>query len=329
MWQLFRAEWRRVLRRRITLFTVLGIIAATALFAFAMFSSTKAPTADEIARSEQAYQRALDDWERNGAGQVAQCKQDEAANQEMEPGVDFRCDELKPTKNQYIYPQPTLAETQAPVPLVAGMLAVLGAVLIGASMIGAEFATGSIGNWLTFEPRRSRVYATKLLAVALGGLALGAVTVALLTGGGLLVAQLNNQDTTVEAGFWAHQGWSSLRAVLLTAAAAAGGAALGFITRHTAAVIGIGIGYLVLVESILVNFATWLHPFLLTGNVQAWIQGSAQYSYQKCSPSDTGIYSCESMTGTISNTHAGLELLIVLAVLAVAGWLLFRRRDVA
>ncbi len=329
MWRLFRAEWRRVLRRRITLFTVLGIIAATALFTFAMFTSTKAPTAEEIARSEQAYQRALDDWERNSAEQIAQCKQDEAANQQMEPGVDFNCDELTPTKNQYLHPQPTLAETQAPVPLVAGMLVALGAVLIGASMVGAEFATGSIGNWLTFEPRRSRVYATKLLAVALGGLALGAVAIALLTGGGLLVAQLNNQDTTVEAGFWAHQGWSSLRAVLLTAVAAAGGAALGFITRHTAAVIGIGIGYLVLVESILVNFATWLHPLLLTGNVQAWIQGSAQYRYQECSPSDTGIYSCESMTGTISNTHAGLELLAVLAVLAVAGWLLFRRRDVA
>lgn len=328
MWRLFRAEWRRVLHRRITLFTVLGIIAATVLFAFAMFSSTKAPTVEEIARSEQAYQRALDDWKRNGAEQVARCKQDEATTQETEPGVDFNCDELKPMKDQYIYPQPTLAETVAPVPLVAGMLAALGAVLIGASMVGAEFATGSIGNWLTFEPRRSRVYATKLLAVALGGLALGAVASALLTGGGLLVAQLNNQDTTVEAGFWAHHGWASLRAVVLTAAAAAGGAALGFITRHTAAVIGVGIGYLVLVESILVNFAGWLHPLLLTGNVQAWIQGSAQFSYQKCSPSETGIYSCNPITGTISNTHAALELLIVLAVLAVAGWLLFRRRDV-
>lgn len=42
------------------------------------------------------------------------------------------------------------------------------AFLIGASFVGAEFSSGAIGNWLTFEPRRLRVYGSKLLAAATG-----------------------------------------------------------------------------------------------------------------------------------------------------------------
>ena len=45
---------------------------------------------------------------------------------------------------------------------------VLAPLLLAGSFVSAEFSTGSIGNWLTFAPRRVRVYLSKVLAAAVG-----------------------------------------------------------------------------------------------------------------------------------------------------------------
>ena len=42
------------------------------------------------------------------------------------------------------------------------MLLALAALVLGAGFAASEFSTGSIGTWLTFEPRRLRVYGSKL-----------------------------------------------------------------------------------------------------------------------------------------------------------------------
>ena len=46
-------------------------------------------------------------------------------------------------------------------------LFVLAPLLLAGSFVSAEFSTGSIGNWLTFAPRRVRVYLSKVLAAGL------------------------------------------------------------------------------------------------------------------------------------------------------------------
>jgi hypothetical protein len=49
-----------------------------------------------------------------------------------------------------------------------GVAMIFVAFVIGASFIGAEFAAGSLGSQLVFEPRRARVVVVKAVAVAIG-----------------------------------------------------------------------------------------------------------------------------------------------------------------
>ena len=53
------------------------------------------------------------------------------------------------------------------------------AFLVAASFVGAEFTTGSLANWLTFVPRRSTVFVSKLTVVAAFSLLLGLLAAAL------------------------------------------------------------------------------------------------------------------------------------------------------
>ena len=62
-----------------------------------------------------------------------------------------------------------------------GVAMVFLAFIIGSSFIGAEFAVGSLGSQLVFEPRRARVIAAKAVAVAIG-LALLAIALLLYIG---------------------------------------------------------------------------------------------------------------------------------------------------
>ena len=50
----------------------------------------------------------------------------------------------------------------------SGVAMVMVAFVIGASFIGAEFAVGSLGSQLIFEPRRVRLVVTKAIAVGIG-----------------------------------------------------------------------------------------------------------------------------------------------------------------
>ena len=51
--------------------------------------------------------------------------------------------------------------------------------MIAASFIGAEYSSGSIANWLTFVPRRGRVFWSKLLTMIGFAAVLGAFAAAL------------------------------------------------------------------------------------------------------------------------------------------------------
>ena len=44
-------------------------------------------------------------------------------------------------------------------------LVALTALMVAGSFIGAEYSTGSIANWLSFIPRRGRVFASKLVTI--------------------------------------------------------------------------------------------------------------------------------------------------------------------
>lgn len=123
----------------------------------------------------------------------------------------------------------------------AGMavVAVLTALLLlaGTTFVGHDWNSGSMSNQLLFEPRRTRVWAAKALAVTLVAL----VTAAVVSTAYWLAmwATMRARDLTIRDGGLTDSLAYGLRGAAFAAAAALGGYALTMLLRSTVATIGV------------------------------------------------------------------------------------------
>lgn len=135
-------------------------------------------------------------------------------------------------------------------------LMVLG-VLLGSTLLGAEFGAGSLSTQLTYEPRRIRVWATKATAAALTTAAVCAALLLVMTAGMAVVATTRGIADGIDSGFLFD------RALELGRLAAAGalGALFGFaitgIARKTVAAIVVFLVMSFILEPVLVNNFGW------------------------------------------------------------------------
>ncbi len=135
-------------------------------------------------------------------------------------------------------------------------LAVIG-VLLGSTLLGAEFGAASLSTQLAYEPRRTRVWVTKAAAVAVASAAVCAGLLVILAGEMAAVAAARGITDGVDGG------WLADRALELGRLAAAGalGALFGFgitgIARRTVAAIVAFLVMLAIVEPLLVNTFGW------------------------------------------------------------------------
>ncbi len=148
-----------------------------------------------------------------------------------------------------------------------------------------------MGNWLTFEPRRVRVAASKIVAATVGGLAIGAVGVALALLGSALVTAINTPPPGLPAAPpvevpGGSLGLLLLRVVVICALAGLGGAVLGLLLRSTAGVIGAALGWLLVVEAYVgAVFAEGrLQPWLMRTNVEGFVNAGSTYFATTCGP---------------------------------------------
>ena len=150
----------------------------------------------------------------------------------------------------------------------ASFLAIAGWV-IGASMIGAEWQTGTMTTLLTWEPRRLRVLVAKTIAVAVGVFVMVFALELIFTGLLSLVAVTRGSTGGAQA--------SLLGLDARVAGLAAFGAVLGLglagITRNTAAALGISFVYLAIVEALLRGFFPGWAPWLLGDNGTTFLLG--------------------------------------------------------
>ncbi|MBT0995381.1 ABC transporter permease subunit [Cellulomonas sp. DKR-3] len=323
--------------------TLLWVLAA-ATVAFAVIVPLNAWT-ESRPPSQQDYERAQDQLEQQQQmmqEQLDSCLEGQEAEREAtgDPTLDWGC-EWEPRVEDFL-PWRQYFDTEAESG-VAGMaiVLVLAGVLMGASFVAAEFSTGAIGNWLTFAPRRGRVLTSKLTATALGYLPTVVVATVVLVGGSWLGFRLNDamQNPSVyvdEAGAGpdlmtpANLTLMGLRIVAVAIAMAVAGAALGFLLRHTAAVLGVLLGWAVLVEGFLRVQAPKLQPYTLAVNLDAWVRGGTQYGIERCEyDADNGGTMCETIYHDVSQAHGAVVLGIVLVVLVGLAALVFRRRDVS
>ncbi len=63
-------------------------------------------------------------------------------------------------------------------------------------------------------------------------------------------------------------------------------------------------------------------------NVNAWVNGSADYYVPQCTVSAQGTY-CDYVPHTLTMTHGGIYLAVLATLLVAVSALAFRRRDLA
>ena len=189
---------------------------------------------------------------------------------------------------------------------------VIGAWLVGASFIGAEWHTGNITTVLTWEPRRIRLFVMKL-AACLTVVVCASLLLHLLLGLALAPTAAWKGTTAGMDGEW----WRELGGVVSRVTAlAALGCALGFsvaaIGRNTAAALGVGFAYLAIVENLVRVLEPQWGRWLLSDNSVVFVSEELPVTYL----AGRGI------------PGAGVVLACYAGALFAASLLLFRARDV-
>jgi ABC-2 type transport system permease protein len=204
-------------------------------------------------------------------------------------------------------------------------LGVAGLLVIAASVFGgSDWASGSMVTQLVFEPRRTRLWVAKGLAVTLAsGIA------ALLTIGGFWLAiylVALDRDVPHGSGVTSDIGWHLLRAVLFSMGAALGAFALTMLFRHTVATLALL--FAVSVGGEIVSYLAPLDdvgPWTLGNNVYGWLETRMQFFDPSSGCARAG--DCDGFQH-IGHLQGGVYLLAVLVVVAAVSVLVFGRRDV-
>ena len=315
MMRLVLVELRRFFSRRLTKFACLGVLV---ILAFTLFGVQQQALESVPSRVQERIQQ-----------QVQQCEAAQAQQRQQDAGADFRCAEIATHMQQervsFVGVTRDLTQTLAVLFAFVGFL-------IGATFLAAEFASGAIGNWLTFEPRRTRVYFSKLAGAALGSVPITIACLGILTAGVAFFTNRYGVAGTMAAGERNELLWLAVRIVVITAAATVGGAVLGALLRNTAAALGVTVGYVILVEaifpSLIQRFLSDPTPWLVRGNFQAWVSHGLTYFLNSCSGTPGPEMACERVKHTVSFAHGSIYLGVLMVAFTALGAWVFSRRDV-
>jgi ABC-2 type transport system permease protein len=328
MIRLTRVELRRLFSRRLTVLGLLGTLVITGLMLYAVFDEAKPLSEADMRTARSSFETAQRDWQANGEKMVAQCKADEAKQRETDPNADYRCDHMEPKWEHWGKPEVRFAENLPNYLVPMSYLLAAAAFLIGAGFVGAEFSSGSIGNWLTFEPRRVRVYASKLASAASGIVPAAVALTAILVAGAWVIVDRYGSTAGMNGDRWADFAGMSGRIVVLTSVAAVVGAVCAMFLRHTAAALGVVAAYMVLIEGIFSGLLNDQRKWFLVVNVDSWVRHGTTYGAESCRTQSDGTYFCDWVEKHLSFSHSATYLGILFAILVVAAALVFRRRDI-
>ncbi len=181
--------------------------------------------------------------------------------------------------------------------------------LIGALAAGGEWSTGRILSFITWEPRRTRMFWSMMLAIG------GMVAIATLVAEMIFLAvtlpsgMLRGTFHGIESQWWLDTAAVMLRTAAVTGYAGAIGASLAFLARGTGGSLG----------AALVVF--FLNVFLFSvGNFENSLLFSAV---------ETFVSTSLGYGSSLSTLQGVAQLTSVAALTAGASWLVFIRRDLA
>jgi ABC-2 type transport system permease protein len=192
------------------------------------------------------------------------------------------------------------------------LLIVIGLV-IGASLVGADWQSGTMATVLTWEPRRVRLLLMRALVVATAVFLMAVLLQAVLSLGIAWAASVRGTTTGAGSRF-THEVVSVIARVgVMTAIGSLIGVAISTVGRSTAASLGVVFVYLALVESLLHGLSPDLAGWLLGVNAAVFVDGKAQ------DVSDTVV---------VTVAHATAVVIAYAAILMAVASVSFRGRDV-
>ncbi len=191
------------------------------------------------------------------------------------------------------------------------ILVIVGWVL-GASFIGAEWHAGTVTTLLTWEPRRGRVIAAKIVAALTSVFALSMVMQAVLAGMLAFDAAVRGSTAGADGAWLAETLGVAFRAALLATFGAGVGFGLAAVGKNTAAALGVGFGYVVIVE----NLVRGLRPQWID-----WLASENAGRFLLARPLEFPFLER-------STLGAGLYLTAVTALILFGAAAVFRARDV-
>ena len=319
-----RVELTRFRSRRAILLMLLAGALLTVLFAGTAVWDSRPVTASQLTDARnQAAEAAADPDLR---AELATCR----THPQQYFGAQAtaaQCDRaLTPQMQKYLPRQPLpLAQVRHGRAITLMLLLSALAIIAGATFAGGDWASGSMGNQLLFEPRRTKVWLAKALAVTLGTLAATAVLVA----GFWLALTLtaSARGLPLSATVQEQIRWLSLRGVLLAGFAGLGGYALTMLLRHTVGAVALLFAYAVGGEALVAVIpGDRVGRWSLGNNVVAWLRDGARVFDDSivCGPS---LNVCDQHY-RLALGHGAVYLGTLLVVTLALSWLTFRRRDV-
>ena len=333
---LYRAETRRLVKRRFTKFFMAGLVAVLALIAVAMFLSNEKVGPDQVAsakaQAQAEYQRAVQQAEQDIKN--CQAAQGTPAASQFPPGC---ADMYTPTPDDFqaqwfMPPTFDFRENFPDMVTTLGALIALVAFIVGASFVGAEWSSGGMMNLLLWRPQRLTVLGTKLATLLVALTALTVVLTAIWTGVFVLIAEARGSTASMTSGAWQSIGLMELRALALVLVAGAVGFGLASLGRHTAMAPGATIGVVIVFQFGLgtvlqmaeVKFAeAYLVPVWLI----AWMDKEFKIEdYNACNFSASN--GCQPDTLTLTWPMAGGLLAAIFVLVVGAAMWTMRSRDI-
>jgi ABC-2 type transport system permease protein len=288
----------------LTLLAIIGIVIGAVLATLA----SKQPSDAQLAQAQQQRDR-----------QVVRCVRRDGFHDTFGPRsadqtVQAYCEEhIRP--EDFVYTEQLRIIELADYVKAAGVIVIVIGLVIGASMVGASWQTGTITTILTWEPRRIRWLASRVIVTAVGVFVVALVLLALLAAALALGASLRG-STSTEPGWTNELLGAMVRVAAVAAAVAVVGAAVATIGRNTAAALGAVFVYLAVLESFVRGFRPLLSRFMLGDSAAIIVSGESRELFDR------------EVSIIVTTGHALTVIAVYLAVLVAVACVMLRARDV-
>ena len=243
--------------------------------------------------------------------EVAHCRSEGIGSIEGEE-LDRVCRANFGDPGQSLEPHMRLVELPSILEGISSIALTIG-LLIGASLFGASWQTGTITTIFTWEPRRLRWFATRVAVIGSGVFVMTIALLGLLSGAMAAAASWRGSTLGTDGEWFGDVVWTGTRVAVIAAAVSIIGGAVAAISRHTAGALAGVFVYLAVLENVIRGFRPSVGEWLLGDNIAAFVTF------------DRLFYSDDS---SVTPERALVVIALYVAVLLAAAMVLVRTRDV-